>query len=282
VGVSGLIQAAEEARVGAWPTDDATPAGFLAWSHQINPDVTAVERQSHWHVEPAATKAITQHAAGWTAGGGDHSIVHLGLFSMALAPDADVSPIMEASLARNQNTACIRYRPEERSGRTAYLSSGGEGILQVIGASVPWQHRVDATRTGLLTCPTEDLNLAFIRPATPRAQFWSSIHMRQELPNLLEHNIRYNRHLLSHYTPDAHGIQILTGNHLELANDLAAWKTKKIGPDRYLVEAPDLAPWYSEPLPNDEAVDQARRDFGDMILTKKTIAANPPPWKPAA
>ncbi len=103
--------------------------------------------------------------------------------------------------------------------------------------------------------------------------------MRHELPDLLARNIRYNRHLLSHYTPDAHGIQILTNQHLERAHDLSTWTTTEIGPDRYLVEAPDLAPWYSEFLPDGAVVDQARRDFGNMLLTKDVIADNPPPWR---
>ena len=106
--------------------------------------------------------------------------------------------------------------------------------------------------------------------------------MRQKLPELHESDIRYNRHLLSRYTPDAHGIQILSDQHLTRARDLSSWNIRELGHGRYLVEAEDRTSWYCKPLPDQEVVDQARHDFGDMILTKEISAANPPPWRPAA
>lgn len=62
--------------------------------------------------------------------------------------------------------------------------------------------------------------------------------------------------------------EVLTGAHLAKATDLNAWEVEEVAPDRHLVQARDLRPWFSGPLPQPDALDQARRDFGDMILTQ--------------
>lgn len=41
------------------------------------------------------------------------------------------------------------------------------------------------------------------------------------------------------------GIQILTGHHLDSANDLSAWWTIRLDDSHMLVEARDLEPWYA-------------------------------------
>jgi hypothetical protein len=64
-------------------------------------------------------------------------------------------------------------------------------------------------------------------------------------------------------TTDAHGIQILTGAHLAKAHDLSVWTISEVAPDRYLVEAADLAAWYAQPHPAPATLTQARADFGD-------------------
>lgn len=190
--------------------------------------------------------------------------------------------MMRSSLVQNHHTASIRYHLDKKRGRMATLSPGGDAIMQEIGAQVPWQQRLEAVQSALDSIPTQYLDLAFIRPAPRYVRSWTAIDVRHKLPDLHERNIRYNRHLLSRYTPDAHGIQILTDQHLTRARDLSAWNIQELGHGRYLVEADDTTPWYSTPLPDQDVVDQARADFGDMILTKEVIAANPPPWKPAA
>jgi hypothetical protein len=40
----------------------------------------------------------------------------------------------------------------------------------------------------------------------------------------------------------------------------------------------DDAAWYATTTPDPVTVDQARRDFADLLLTDDAIAANPPPW----
>ena len=72
---------------------------------------------------------------------------------------------------------------------------------------------------------------------------------------------------------------------LEAAHDLSAWVTTRRDEDHVLVQARDLRPWYAEPhrgnqLVHGEVIEQARRDFGDMLLTPNapaTSASTPSP-----
>lgn len=289
LGATGRLEGVEPAGFrGNWPTDDPTPAAFLAWPEDLDAATADEYRTSHWHVPPDATAQIVEHAAAWTATGGEQAIVHLGSFPLAVSPDSDVVSMMHSSLINNGNTASIRFQSIQQRGRMATLRPGGAATMQEVGASVPWQQRVDAVHEALTTGPTQYLDLAFIRSSPSYTRAWTQIDIRQKrdprqkLPDLHERNVRYNRHLLSRYTPDAHGIQILTDQHLGRARDLSSWNIREVGHGRFLVEAEDLTAWYSTPLPDQEVVDRARHDFGDMILTKETIAANPPPWRPAA
>jgi len=61
-------------------------------------------------------------------------------------------------------------------------------------------------------------------------------------------------------------------SHLEAAHDLSGWDTTRLDEDHVLVQARDLGPWYAEPrrgnqLVHGDVIEQARRDFGDMLLT---------------
>lgn len=265
-----------------WPTEDPTPAAFLAWPENLAAASADQHRTAHWHVPTDATEAIITHTASWTETGGEQLIINWGGFPLAMSPETNVASMMRSSLIHNNRTGSIRYQSDPKRGRMATLSPGGAAVMQEIGAQVPWQQRLDAVRSALTSLPVQYLDLAFIRPASRYVRSWTAIDVRHKLPDLQEHNVRCNRHLLSRYTPDAHGIQILTDQHLTRARDLSTWNIRELSHDRYLVEAEDTTPWYSTPLPDQDTVDQARHDFGDMILTKETIAANPPPWKPAA
>jgi hypothetical protein len=282
LGATGILEGAEPTYLGDWPTQDPTPAAFLAWPEDLEAVTADQHRTAHWHVPTDATDAIVAHAAAWTEAGGEQLIIDWGSFPLAMSRETDVASMMRSSLIYNDNTGSIRYRPDPKRGRMATLSPGGAAVMQEIGTQVPWQQRLEAVRDALNTLPIQYLDLAFIRPATRYAQFWTAIGQRQKLPDLHESDVRYNRHLLSGYTPDAHGIQILTDQHLSRARDLSAWNIQELGHGRYLVEAEDPTPWYSTRLPDQEVVDQARYDFGDIILTKEIIAANPPPWKTVA
>lgn len=85
-----------------------------------------------------------------------------------------------------------------------------------------------------------------------------------------------NRHMWATHVPEVYGMQILTKTHLERADDLREWVISSVGNGRYLVEAKDLGPWYSQGKPYARGF--ARFDFGDMILTEAAIRADPRGW----
>lgn len=66
--------------------------------------------------------------------------------------------------------------------------------------------------------------------------------------------------------------------HLQHARDLSDWTIEEVAPDRFLLSASDLEPWYAGTAAPPEIVEKARADFGDMILTWDTILANPGPY----
>lgn len=93
------------------------------------------------------------------------------------------------------------------------------------------------------------------------------------------------RHLWSQYVSDPNGIQVLTDAHLERARDLSTnWEVTPVVPGRWLVQAKDLMPWF-ETIDEDSAqyhgqyvdphvLEQARYDFGDMVLTAEFAYAS--------
>jgi hypothetical protein len=65
-------------------------------------------------------------------------------------------------------------------------------------------------------------------------------------------------------------MQVLTGEHLGRIADLSGWAVSEAAPDRYLVEAPDLADWFGPAGPSATVVAAARASFGQAILPAGT------------
>ena len=102
------------------------------------------------------------------------------------------------------------------------------------------------------------------------------------LPGIKESDVRYNKHLLDRYLPDAHGVQVVRTAHLDRAHDLSGWQITVLGHGRHLVRARDLAPWYADVLPDADTLALARADFAGALLTRQIIADTPSPWRTTA
>ena len=175
-------------------------------------------------------------------------------------------------------TGVLRYERGGQQGRSARIAPGGETSLQSIDEHQQWQHRIDLLRDALAALP--DLtDQAFIRPSVREALTWTDLDIKQSLHGITEADVRYNKHLLTRYVPDAHGTQVLRAEHLTNASD-----SRTGGSPASVTVATSSKPkiWrrYARPLPNPRTVIRARADFGAMILTNDTITTNPPPWKP--
>ncbi len=73
---------------------------------------------------------------------------------------------------------------------------------------------------------------------------------------------------------DAYGVQLLTGEHLARTHDLSGWQVRQVSDRLHLVEAADPAAWFAQDEPTPEALEQARADFGDAILTTEEARAD--------
>jgi hypothetical protein len=115
--------------------------------------------------------------------------------------------------------------------------------------------------------------LAFVAMTTVWAYSWTARGKAlPDLPTVSVPAIRRNRALWGRYVPDAHGIQILTDEHLEEVSDLSTWNVTPLNHGRYLVEATDLTAWFGPNGPSESLIAKARADFGRAIVSPETLA----------
>jgi hypothetical protein len=282
VGFTGTLQGVRPTYWPEWVAKKGVGlAAFFRWSVDLAA-MTSTHRQGWrggWHVPGEASARICAHHAAWTEPGGPAIIVGRDAFTFALRDGSRVAANLMAAVSGHRNGSVIRYVDAEETARTAKLGAAGETIVQIIdGRPDGWEHRIDELRRGLTGLP-DILDVAFLRPTNRLASDWHALEIFQKLQGIEFGDVVFRgRHLLTRYVPDAHGIQVLREEHLAKARDLSDWTVTGLGHGRHLVEAHDLAAWYAMPLPEPDVVEQARHDFGDMILTKEVIAANPPPW----
>lgn len=251
--------------------------GFIAWSFDLDTMTRHPARDGAWHVSEQATERIANHLADWAEPGGPRILLNSSTFMFEVEDDRNVARAISSAALATGMTGVLRHVVGEEHARAACLAPGGETTLQAITPCQGWQELVVELRNAITALP-ELTDIAFVRPARRVTISWSEVAVEQPLHGIEEWDIRYNKHLLRDYAPDAHGVQVLRDAHLARAHDLSQWVITDLGDGRHLVEARDLAPWYSTPLPAPAVVNQARHDFGPMLITKEVIAANPPPW----
>jgi hypothetical protein len=284
-GFTGILEGAELEPLPVWieyalsrrlgKVTERQPAAFIAWTRNLDDFDADESRDSHWHVPAQRTEAICEMVAGWAEPGGDTAQAAGSVFRFAV-PDWTILPrFLIMSLTVNHSASLLRHTSLHQRARTVALSPSGNTGLQILDGATDWQSRLNELRHGM-TQLLAFTDLAFIRPAAAFAISWTDLH---GLRGIQEADVRDNMHLIDRYVPDAHGIQVLTANHLANARDLSQWRVTELDHDRYLVEAADLAPWYATEQPDPATVESARNDFGPMILTKDVITANPPRWR---
>lgn len=273
---SGTIRGASYARAPEWydvaetRSHVTTPyppesTAFVAWETEVEP--------GPWRVSRQATVRIGNHIASWVEPGGPEIIVRRGVFQYTTNDPADIAPTIVTETLASADTGVLRYQSDGAVGRAASVSALGETTFQDIDTHQPWQRRISHLRACITSLP-ELTQQAFIRPSHRCTMGWEySIADKQSLPYLEGTPFRAPAQLRDRYVPDAHGIQVLCDAHLARAHDLTHWRISDLGHGRKLVEAADLTSWYSAPLPDPAVVEQARRDFGGMILTEAIVQA---------
>jgi hypothetical protein len=76
---------------------------------------------------------------------------------------------------------------------------------------------------------------------------------------------------LFRYLPDIRGLQLVTSQHLDNISDLAGWSVTQKAPDRYILEADNLAPWYSGTSTDPDTLETARDQFHDILMQSQPL-----------
>lgn len=144
------------------------------------------------------------------------------------------------------------------------LSRTGLAVFQIHdAASEPLDH-LDLMRRTLLWTP-QRTRLAFVALPAQWAYGWD-VRGRAEppLPFLDPRLLLTDTPQWDAFVPDAHGMQLVTPEHLANAGDLSGWRITDVG-GRSLVEAADPAGWFTPPGPSPATVESARSAFGGAI-----------------
>ncbi|HMJ78912.1 MAG TPA: hypothetical protein VK507_23205 [Iamia sp.] len=287
-GFTGVPRAARSVDAAPWLHDPDhgwvfghlwSPAAFVAWSGDLSgydeigrgPSVLG-----EWPQPEDVVDDLCSAAAGWVANGGDEGVFTLGAFGVEVTDASALAGLLRQAARDHQTGGVVCSNSARPSGRQVVLRAG-MALAQVLGEVEHWTDRVDALRHVVLRRP--DLtDIAYARVSPTGLFGWEQQNQPAPLPGISSGNLTTHRHLLAQYAPDAHGLQILRGAHLEKARDLSAWTITDLGHGRHLVEATDLEPWYAHGETDGGTLERARRDFGPMILTRDVLAAHPPPW----
>jgi hypothetical protein len=152
--------------------------------------------------------------------------------------------------------------------RAAYarLKRGGQVIYQAYDATAPLSASVDRVREALIANSAQT-RLGFVATNPVWALGWEDRRrILPTLPTIPASALRENTPLWRRFVPDAHGMQLLTEEHLDNATDLSTWHITEVTAGRYLVEAADLSEWLSSGGPRESVLAKARADFGDAII----------------
>jgi len=281
LGLSGKVTAAPEAYFPDWFNGPlGLPRQLTAFVSYKTNDLTQLEdqeRRAGWHVPAALTEKITNAGAAWGHFPGADVYLSRNIHQIR-TKNPDVGRPLADGITRFGMAGVTFLSTEPGRMTSMYLYVQGQACYEVMDDTVSWRDRLEQVTAAMVAFP-EDTDLAFVQYSNAYTTSWSTLQVsRPPLPYVQEHHVRYNRHLISQYTPDAHGLQILTDAHLGHASDLSDWVIKPLGGGRHLVQAKDLEPWYAHIDPDPDTLVKARADFGMMTLTPQTIADNPPPW----
>lgn len=278
LGKAGQVTSVREADFPRWFGDGQVPMQLTAFVSYRTNDLTGLEareRETRWHVPAAVTKELVDAATVW--GRFEGADVYLGRGQGQIRiKNPDVGRPLADAVSKWGVAGVTYLRSEPRRVATLNLDRQGEACYTVLDDTLPWQDRLAQVTAAMVALP-EYTDLAFVRYSSAYPSWMDLGVVRPVLPHVKEPDVRYNRHLNSLFTPDAHGLQLLTDAHLEHASDLSDWVIEPLGAGRHLVQAKDLRAWYATGDPDPDTLAKARANFGNMILTPETIKNNPHP-----
>jgi hypothetical protein len=258
VGVAGSLAAATSAKQPEVFAEDRVPTAGVQFASLELP----WQGEYQWPLSAAETTTLVDHAAQWCDLGGQQ---WLGLDWKFWVPGPDTRQLaapMAAAASSVQTDIVSVNRLEARRVAASWLAWG----VQVVRSDLGWREQVALCRQALLWQP-ELVSWAVVGTA----DYPSLSHTLNKCPRPPVNSLRMAESGLRGTLVDAvQGIQLLTGTHLARAHDLSGWQVTQVSSDRYLVEARDLAPWFTGTAIDPDVYAQAAHDFGAMLVTPQT------------
>ncbi|MDQ1539100.1 MAG: hypothetical protein QOE58_3493 [Actinomycetota bacterium] len=248
------------------------PTAFLAYRLDT-PDSDPSVRTRRT-VAPWTTVALCRDAIEWGRFEGAQAYLQTGGSQILFDPSRADEILVRITDFAGAGITFLRQEPFRicQMNLWARAEPAGQCVYQLEDERLDWKAIVQEL-TQLLIRHADTLDLAIVRLAQAGAHSWR--HLKSPPPpQVSEGEVVANRHLWDRFVPDAHGIQLLTEAHLARAGNLDAWDVQRLTPDRYLVQAKDLRPWFAENETNPDILTAARQDFRDMLLTPEIIEAH--------
>lgn len=250
-------------------TDVAFPGAVMAYRTQHPAD--AADRyedgrlKATWGVHRGPTERLLARTTRWVLSPDAASTVGR-ISSVPLTAD-DAIDLVGRELARNPlRLLLVRWRPDLTGMRRVVRFDGlGRVAWTDLDAAADPLDLAEAAVERLVEDATE-LDYGCVRMVHPGAT---------EFADGPAGYWRHHRDAWATHVPDAYGIQLLTVAQLDRAADLSAWVVQPVAPDRFLVRARDLEPWFVPAGPSEEVRDRARADFGALVLDRPTHTSTP-------
>ena len=220
-----------------------------------------------WVGDDATSDAAIRLGMDWLTAHGGKIMSHPDMRANFWTEPAAASQLMTRDVTRSGLAHATNYHQQRLEVRSASVQSPATLCLSTATAEYPWQQMVDELRAGLLATPMDLVSVAMVSTRNGLAE-----HEPDAEGNCHSHAYEWHPERWGDLICEPCGIQVLTDRHLAAAQDLSAWRTTRVDETHVLVEARDLGPWYAAPRHPMNSLDpdllsQARRDFGEMILT---------------
>lgn len=271
-GRSGLVHATPMTFPPEWVRTLRGPriTAFLAHDGEFA-SLDALRREELYdRPTPPALAGWCERAVAWAAaaGGGEAYLAAGGIAQSD--PTGDVAAHLAATL-QSTTGGTVTYAAA-RAGRAAHVNVAfsGQTVCAVYDVAATPVEQALRVRDAILV-NAASTGLAFVAAPSLWASSWAD---RQRalppLPTVPGWALRDRGELWHRYVPDAHAIQLLTGEHMARVTDVTAWNVTPVG-DRYLVEARDLTAWFNPDGPSESIVEAARADFGAAIVPASAL-----------
>jgi hypothetical protein len=240
-----------------------------------------------WRLDSTLRDRLVNWAVDWVSDGSPS--IHLGLGMTMFERPVDViaqvlaSPFAMGAPGPAGTRPKLINSPDSDHIRWVTFTENGIMLVKLRSPDLTWEQTL-APLSETLTAFSDISEFGLVRYGHANAVSFNSVVSGWPPPRLPDDELAESpvyyygraRYLDTEYLPDASGQQVVGDGHLTRFHDLSNWDVTDLGGGKHLVAAKDQAAWFASDTPRPELVEQARRDFGDVIL-RGTPAPQPDP-----